>query len=162
MLRFTTFNACNEMSVFCLHISLSLHSIRTFSMLCKLRTVNASKFGHEGVVPLLSIFSGAVNVPTCVWYYVYRLAFLSTGFSHWACSLVRFSWLDRFVCWIQWLTFGVLLLVSSYLLYKSHRGMEKPPPLAMIVTLRCRCNSFLLVLHLFCGSLFFFIRHHDL
>ena len=29
-LRFTTFNARNEMPVFCLHISSSLHSIRIF------------------------------------------------------------------------------------------------------------------------------------
>ena len=39
-LRFTTFNARNEMPVFCLHISSSLHSIRTFSVLRKLREPN--------------------------------------------------------------------------------------------------------------------------
>ena len=36
--RFTTVNARNEMPVFCHHISSSLHSIRTFSVLRKLRT----------------------------------------------------------------------------------------------------------------------------
>ena len=37
-LRFTTFNARNEMPVFCRHISSNLHSIRTLSVLRKLRT----------------------------------------------------------------------------------------------------------------------------